>query len=229
VNFTYKMLAPWVDPAHSKATSMQMAQYVPAQAFSIWHRITPALVTSGNIVTKAHNLFSSSIGSNNRQEVTSQEKNRQKLAVEYDLPRDLQTELEPLLVKKLFQENTIGANSEALQCLRKGEGWSWGECDDYGIFAKTLAETERQKQQLNPNAKDHVKLKIRAYFAESDVMIGTGGQRYIENCWGWGESTFSDVIDFDSTTIAGTDHDSLMQSIEVLEKIFADAGGSLAS
>ncbi|KAM0263179.1 hypothetical protein ACHAQJ_001334 [Trichoderma viride] len=219
--FTYKASAPWVDPAYSKVKTWQMAQYIPAQAFGIWHHITPALATSGTIVTKASNLFSSSNGNS-----TGQERNRQKLAVEYGLPKDLQVQLELLLSKRIFQENTVGADSEALQCLRKGEGWSWGECDNYGDFVKTLVRTERQKQQSDSNTGGNTKLKIRAYFAENDAMIGSGGQQYIENCWG--ENTFSDVLDFDSIMMVGTDHDSVLQSIEVLEKLFAEVGGSLA-
>lgn len=226
-SYTHKISAPWVDPAHSKVTSMQMAQYIPAQAFSVWHRITPAFATSGNIIAKASGLFSSSVGGSSGQELTPQDRNRQKVATDYDLPRDLQIELDEIIFKKIFDENTIGANSEALQCLRKGKGWSWGKCDDYSAFVKALVSAERQKQELDPNLKDHMKLKVRAYFAESDVMVGAGGQKYIEECWGWQEIAFNDVMDFNSVTVAGTDHDSIMQFIEVLEKICTDAGGSL--
>ncbi|UKZ82799.1 hypothetical protein TrVFT333_010597 [Trichoderma virens FT-333] len=220
------LMAPWVDPAHSKATLWQMAQYVPTQAFGLWNHITPAFATSGTIFTKTASFFSSSIDNGDGQELSSRNRDRQKLAAAYDLPRDVQLELETMLMKKIFDENTTGANDEALQCLRKGKGWSWGECDDYSVFVKALVSAERQKKQLDPNFQDSMKLKIRAYFAESDVMIGVGGQKYVEECWGWPESLFDDVIDFSSVTVAGTDHDSVMQSIEVLEKLFADAGGS---
>lgn len=224
---TYTISAPWVDPAHSKVTSMQMMQYIPAQAFAVWHHIAPFLATSGVVVNKASSLITSSTGSSSGQD-TPQERNRQKLAVGYDVSRDFQIELESLLGKRITKENTVGANSEALLCARKGKGWSWGECDDYATFADTLARAERQKHQLDSNTESHAKLKIRAYFAENDVMVGVGGQKYMEGCWGRGEGTLSDVLDFDSATIAGTDHDSVVQSIEVLEKVFADAGGSLA-
>jgi hypothetical protein len=33
------------------------------------------------------------------------------------------------------------------------------------------------------------------------------------------------VLDFATRTIDGTDHDTLVQSIEVLESVFVDAGG----
>lgn len=220
------MSAPWVDPAHSKVTLMQMMQYIPAQAFAVWHHVAPLLATSGVVVNKASSLLTSSTGSSFDQN-TPQGRNRQRLAVEYDVSRDFQIEWESLLGKRITEENTVGANSEALLCARKGKGWSWGECDDYATFVAKLAKAERQKYQLNSNTESHAKLKIRAYFAENDVMIGAGGQKYMEDCWGRGEDNLSDVFDFGSATIAGTDHDSLVQSVEVLEKVFADAGGSL--
>ncbi|KAL6856806.1 alpha/beta-hydrolase [Trichoderma novae-zelandiae] len=228
-------MAPWVDPAHSKVTSMQMLQYLPTQAFSIWHRIprffvvdaAPVLATSGTVLNKATSLFSASSGTNNVQELTTLERNKQKLADEYNFPRDFQMELGTVLTKKIFDENTVGANGEALQCLRKGKGWSWGECDDYAVLMESLVSTERQRRQLNPNWQDDMRLKVRAYFAESDIMIGAGGQKYIEEIWGWKDNAFGDVLDFDSVTVPATDHDSVMQPIENLEQLFVDAGGSL--
>ncbi|KAL6812852.1 alpha/beta-hydrolase [Trichoderma sp. SZMC 28013] len=220
-------MAPWVDPAHSKLTLWKMAQHIPTQAISLMNRITPAFATSGTIFTKASSFLSSSLGGGDGQELSFQEINRKKLATDYDLPRDVQLELGPMRMKKIFEGDTTGANDEALQCLRKGDGSSWGECDDYNVFVKTFVSAERQKQQLDANSQGHAKLKMRAYFAESDVMIGTEGQKYFEQCWGWQENTFEDVIDFSSSTVAGTDHDSVMESIEVLEKLFKDVKGSL--
>ena len=57
-------------------------------------------------------------------------------------------------------------------------------------------------------------------------MIGASGQKYIEEIWGWKGNSFEDVLDFDSVTVPGTDHDSVMQPIEILEQVFVDAGGS---
>ncbi|PTB64945.1 hypothetical protein BBK36DRAFT_1170610 [Trichoderma citrinoviride] len=227
-------MGPWTDPAHSKITSMQILQYIPTPAFNVWHRIprffavdaAPVITTSGTLLNKATSLFSTSMGINNAQELTALERNRQKLADEYDFPRDLQMELSTILTKKIFDENTVGANSEALQCLRKGKGWSWEACDDYGAFVKSLVSTERQRRQMNPNWQDSMRLKVRAYFAESDIMIGASGQKYIEEICGWKGNSFEDVLDFDSFTVPGTDHDSVMQPVEILEQVFVDAGGS---
>jgi hypothetical protein len=227
MTFTYAVSAPWVDPAHSKVTSMQVMQYIPAGAFAVWHRIAPVLATTGVVVNKVSSIITSSTGSSSGQD-TPQERIRQRLAVEYDVPRDFQIELESLIGKTITKENTVGANSEALLCVRKGKGWSWGECNDYATFVETLAKAERRKYQVDSNAESHPRLKIRAYFAEEDVMIGVGGQKYMEECWGRGEGSLGDVLDFDSATIADTDHDSVVQCIEALERVFTDAGGSQA-
>ena len=79
---------------------------------------------------------------------------------------------------------------------------------------------------MNPNWQDSMRLKVRAYFAESDIMIGASGQKYIEEICGWKGNSFEDVLDFDSFTVPGTDHDSVMQPVEILEQVFVDAGGS---
>lgn len=213
---------------------MQMLQYIPTPAFSIWHRIprffvvdaAPVLTTSGTVLNKATSLFSSSVGTD-VQELTTLEKNRQRLADEYDFPRDLQMELSIIITKKIFEEKTVGANSEALQCLRKGQGWSWGECEDYGVLVETLVSAERERRQSNPDWRDSMRLKVRAYFAETDIMIGAGGQKYFEEIWGSKDKAFDDVLDFESVTVPGTDHDSVMQPVEVLEQVFIGAGGSL--
>ena len=59
---------------------------------------------------------------------------------------------------------------------------------------------------------------MRAYFAESDVMIGKRGQRYFETCF----KGFEDVLDFDSSMFLGENHDTLPFSPEVLARIFRE-------
>jgi hypothetical protein len=56
-------------------------------------------------------------------------------------------------------------------------------------------------------------------------MIGKKGQDYFEKCWGQTRGgDLGGVIDFESRTVAGTDHDSLVQSAEVWEGIFKVMG-----
>lgn len=227
--------APWVDPSHSRVTSMQMARYVPAPAFSLWNRIPqlfllkagPAFASSGTVVTKLSNVvFSGGAASGGGQDSSEVEVNRRRIEEEYGLARDVQAELDSLMFKFMFAEDTVAANDEALQCLKKGG--TWGRADDYGEFVRELVELERRRVGDAECIGGTARLKVRAYFAESDAMIGKRGQKYVEECWrGKEDGEWQDVLDFQSTTVAGTDHDSLVQSVKALEMVFVDAGGSM--
>ncbi|CAM1510680.1 Fc.00g010150.m01.CDS01 [Cosmosporella sp. VM-42] len=263
------LLAPWVDPSHSHMRTFQLAQYLPVKAFGIWHRLPPffmkaqpAFASSAALVTQVTNAFTfgrrnnDSGGSNDGPPCCEIERNARLREQEYGLSRGLQRELSKLTFKLMFEENTVGANSEALQCLRKGV--TWGKCDDYAVFVKDMVDLERSrgctggtlKEVSDPTAEGKAKgnanasaqangetagegvaeararLKVRTYFAEEDALIGKGGQSYVEKCWrGEEEGVFQDVLDFDTKTVAGTDHDTLVQMVEVLEAILVESGG----
>ncbi|KAI5456895.1 hypothetical protein BGZ63DRAFT_395061 [Mariannaea sp. PMI_226] len=225
------LLAPWVDPLYSKNTAMQMAQYIPTSAFGIWHLIpqvflkaAPALASSGAVATKASGMISGVSGFNISRDESEVERNRKQVEKVYGMRQELQVEIEKEFFKSMFSESTVGANSETLQCLRKSD-WSWGECSDYSQFVKDLVGKEREKRsERMPNGEG--RLQIRAYFAQDDALIGKRGQEYMEQCWkGTEEEGFQDVLDFNSTTVAGTNHDTVMQSADILAKIFVGAGG----
>ncbi|KAH7137364.1 hypothetical protein B0J13DRAFT_77570 [Dactylonectria estremocensis] len=230
------MLAPWVDSAHSRATSMQMAQYVPVSAFSVWHLIPkfflvqagPALATSGTVFTKVSNLVSSgTLGGG--QDNSESAKNRRRIEGVYGLPRDVQAEIDTQVFKAMFDENTVGANSEALQCLKKGQSWSWGNCEDYETFVRELVIRERDRRTAGQGNEGSAKLKVTTFFAETDVMIGKKGQVYMETCLRGKDGEFQDVLDYETHTVSGSDHDSLVQSAAVLEQLFTIAGGIMNS
>ncbi|KKK24834.1 hypothetical protein P175DRAFT_0469158 [Aspergillus ochraceoroseus IBT 24754] len=228
-------LAPWVDPSNSHVTQMQMAQYIPTAAFSLWNRVPkffllkagPVFASSGVVASTVSTAVSSSTGHGDGQENSELEKNRQRIERDYGISRDVQAELDNLVFKSMFAENTIGANSEALQCLRKGPGGaaSWGKAQDYRTFVKEFVDRERKgrSEGLSLGAR----LRIRAYFGETDSMIGKLGQTYVEECWQGTENGagFEDVLDFDTRTIPGTDHNSLVQSVVALESVMIHAGG----
>jgi hypothetical protein len=202
--------APWVDPAHSHMTAWQLAQHIPTGAFSIWNQIprffmtNPVIASSGAVMSSVKDAFSTGSDSNDETE-----RKRLHIEREYGMPRDLQVELEKQAAHRLFKEDTVGANVEVLQCLRKRA--PWGECDDYTQFVIDLAERERR-------ASEGVKLTVRAFFAESDIMIGKRGQAYFESCF----KGFGDVLQFESKTVLGENHDSMCFSPEVLAGIFQD-------
>lgn len=203
---------------------MKMAQTLPASVFGVWHHIPKVVSAGGAAFGKISKLLPSSSGLSSAG-TPSEERNRQTLESEYGLSLELQKELEPQTMKTILSENTVGADSEALICLKKGPAGLWGECDDYALYVKKLAELERGRRPEDGGG-DRRKLRVTAYFAETDAMIGKKGQSYVEECWkGSGENEFQDVLEFTTTTIKETDHDSVVQTVEVLKQIFLDAGG----
>lgn len=214
---------------------MQMARWLPTSAFSLWNRIPeflllkakPAFAPSGTVVTKFSNALSSGgVVGDGGEDSSALEENRRRLEEGYGLAKDVQVELDSLVVKFMFAEDTVGANDEALLCLRKGG--SWGEADDHVEFVKEVVDRERRRIGDATGIEGEARLKVRAYFAESDAMIGKRGQTYVEECWkGKEDGEFQGLLDFKSVTIAGTDHDSITQSVKVLERVFVDAGGRM--
>ena len=104
-----------------------------------------------------------------------------------------------------------GVSEDALLCMKKG-GSFWGvynaELPDYlNTLHQSLTESGR-------------KLDYRAFFAESDVMIGKGGQEYFEQCWK------SSSMDLRSTLVPKTNHETIVLPekgcvVQVLEEIAA--------
>ncbi|KAJ0417395.1 alpha/beta-hydrolase [Aspergillus carlsbadensis] len=223
-------LAPWVDPTHSHVTSMQLAQYIPGPAFKLWHHIprffitqaTPVLASSGAAMRKISAPSSGLISSSRSQEEADRtflQANYARVEMEYGVPAKDQEELARLAVNYMFSENTVGANSEALQCLRKGEGGQWGVVGDYAGCIKAFVGRERGRRGelgVEGGRDGEGQLRVRVYHAETDAMVGKKGQEYFEGCWkGAGEG-----VDFESRRVEGTDHDTVSQAAEVWEGIF---------
>lgn len=209
-------LAPWVDPTYSRVTIMQMAQYVPAKAFAVWNKIPRFIVTQASPVLSASGALVRHIspsGSGDSQDTAEGlpfiNQDWRRVERDYGVPVAEQKELAQLAIRFMHTENTVGANSEAMQTLRKDGGSSWGVCSDYAECAKALA-TDRWT--------------LHAYFAATDALVGTKGQKYFEECW---RAPGTEAVDFVSRTIDGSDHDTVAQSVEVWEDIFASIKGAL--
>ncbi|KAI3390694.1 hypothetical protein diail_8863 [Diaporthe ilicicola] len=204
---------------------MQLAQNLPTSVFGIWHHMPKVVSAGGTAFNKITSLLPSSSGVN-ASESPPLERNRQRIESEYGLPLKLQKELQTRTLKSMLSENMVGADSEALCCLRKGPAGLWGDCEDYALFVRKLAELERSRRS-DEGGGSREKLNITTYFAETDAMIGKRGQSYMEGCWkGSGGDEFQDVLKFTTTTVRETDHDSVVQSVEVLKQIFLSAGGA---
>ncbi|KAF7715270.1 Uncharacterized protein PECH_002109 [Penicillium ucsense] len=210
INPEAAVIAPWVDLKYSRVLSLRAASYIPSKAFGLWNEIPRFFVTQASPVVSASGAFvrylSPSASSNSEDtasDVAFLVANWRKVERDYGVPLSEQKELAQLVGRFLHTENTVGANSEAMQCLRKDGGTSWGVCSDYVDCAKALA-TEP--------------FTLRAYFAETDALIGSKGQQYFENCW---RGPGVEAIEFTSKTIPQSDHDTVFQSVEAWEDIFS--------
>ncbi|KAL3467181.1 Alpha/Beta hydrolase protein [Aspergillus heterothallicus] len=223
ISGTVVFLAPWVPPQNSHQTSMQLAQYIPSPAFKLWHQIprffvtqaTPVLASSGAAVR----TLSAASGTifNQRQEEedrTFLEANYRRVEREYGVPVAEQAELARLAVNYMFSENTVGANSEALQCLRKGEGADWGVVGEYGSWVSGFVEQEKRRRRDGGDGR--VGIRVRVFYAAKDALTGRKGQDYFEQCW----RDVAEGVDFESKWVPGTDHDTVSQAAEVWEQIF---------
>ena len=194
------IIGPWVHNEHSHATLMNLASRLPTNMLDSWHsvnkfineQIVPAASWSGGVVSSITGLFSNSTDSND-------------LAEKYGTSKEVAKEIERLEIKYLFAEDTTASDEEAKLCLKKEGSDTWMACADYRAYVTSLAKQEQERRVSNPRES---KLKVQVYYAESDIMIGKGGQKYFEECWK--QDDVSQVIDFDSQELPGTNHDSAL-------------------
>lgn len=188
-----------------------MAQHLPQKAFAIWNLIPRFFVTQASPVLASSGalLCRMNPASDTAEDLSFLNDNWRRIELDYGVPRSNQAELARLSIRFMHAEDTVGANSEAMQVLRKDVGTGWGVCLDYAICAQDLAD-----HQAAPEAE----FRVRAYFAEKDFLVGSRGKRYFEECW---EEPGVDTIDSVSREIEGSDHDTIALSVEVWEEIFS--------
>lgn len=111
-----------------------------------------------------------------------------------------------------------GISDESLVCLKKSGPGMWGVCEDYETYVDDLVRAEMER--LADSVSQTQKLRVHVFFAESDFMIGKGGQRYFEQCWR--RAGVSQAIDFDSTTVPDTNHDTVVSPKKSAIKMIID-------
>ena len=158
------------------------------------------------------NLFQTAPGSEAKDSTTPGER--------YGTSEEVGAIIEDLKTKYFFAENTTAANQDALLCSKKCEPADWGVCWDYKQCVQTIVEQERSRESSSVKSE----LRVAAYFAEADVMIGKGGRTYFEECWR--QPGVDEHIQFQSKELPGTDHDSALIDLKkgALEGIFAELG-----
>jgi hypothetical protein len=206
--------APWVDTRYSKVLYMNLVQRLPSSIFKYFNRIqglilkaSPLLGASGAVLTAMKDAFTVSKSSKDTAEANLREI--------YGLGQEALGKLDRYAFRFMYMEDTTGINDEVLLCLRRCQSGAWGACDNLAKFVDRLVQVEKKNT-------DEQKLRVRAYFAEDDIMIGRKGQQYFEECWN--EERLEGQVDFEAVTVEGAAHDSIFNpSKGVWERIFKQA------
>lgn len=206
------LIAPWVHSSHSSVALLGAAAKLPESVIGVLGsvlrfvgtRAMPASSWSGGLVQDVAGWFSG--GSQSDGEDADADEGSVRAA--YAVDKKTKAEVDRLRLTYFFAEQPTGIRDESLVCLKKGDAGLWGVADDYAVLARTLSQRFAEQQQQGQSARP---LKMQAYFSESDIMIGKGGQRYFEDCWR-AEAREAAGVRFESFSIPGTNHESIVSA-----------------
>ncbi|KAH6670447.1 Alpha/Beta hydrolase protein [Halenospora varia] len=197
------LLAPWVHQSHSSVSMLQAASYLPNPLLNHWDTLTsfimntavPTFAASGGALSFITSLWGSK---------KNGEDQAKKVYEGYGLTLEEKEELNKLVFKYLFAENTKGGNEEARLCLKSVVGeCDWDACDSYPSFVKNISETWKSRVE-----EGMPKLRLKVLFAEEDMMIGVKGRKYFQECFS--QEKCGEGIEVSCTLTEGTDHESLV-------------------
>ena len=206
------IMGPWVHNEHSKVAMLNLAAKLPNGMLDSWNglvklintTISPSLAWSGGALSSVAGIFGS--GST---DADGKETSDDALAKLYGTSKEVAKEIQRLTGKFYFAEDTTAGNEDARLCLKMGGTKLWGDCEEYPDFVRALVEREKERRSADANAAG---LKIRVFYAESDQMIGKGGQTYFEQCWA--QEGVPGPIDYEGRELEGTDHETVFLDAE---------------
>lgn len=167
--------------------------------------IVPGASWSGAILSQAAGLFTSSASTDLPGGAASASSSTPVVET-YGYDDATAKTIEKLSWKWSLEENASGANDELKFCLKKCEDAAWIDVADYaGCIRKIAANEAAILREGNSTAR---KLRVEAFFAGSDILIGKGGQKFFEQCWQSEEVRTS--VDFATSTFKDADHDSVL-------------------
>ncbi|KAG9255102.1 Alpha/Beta hydrolase protein [Emericellopsis atlantica] len=207
-------LAPFVDVAHSKVPMVLALQKLPEMSFGYWNKMASFFALKASVMVGfSSGLLAQFAGalSPGNDEPSAREANMKVIERDYGLGVDLQVVLEMAVTRGLFAEDTVGANHEALVCLKKGSGAFWAEADDMAVLIDKLAVRERETR-----VEGRAALRVGIFFAETDAMTGKTGQEYFQSCWKGENGQYEGCFDVKIKTIDKSDHDSVLRAAEAL-------------
>ncbi|KAI9647311.1 hypothetical protein NHQ30_003696 [Ciborinia camelliae] len=210
------LLSPWVHQDLSSVTFLQIASILPDNVLNYWSSITnfivnnatPTIASSGVAFAAFKSSFASEIGT-----ATQREAAQQKCQERYGVSIETKKEMDSLLFKWAFLEDTTGLNDEARLCLKKTDDCSWDACEDYEEMVKNLVEMWTQRVERNQSAM----LEVKIYLPEQDILIGEKGKEYFRKCWA--SESWIAGIKVNCEQLEGTDHDTVLDPFSSLQEI----------
>ena len=184
----------------------------------IANQVSPTLASSSGGVTALAGFLSGKKDENEAKRRGEEEERKCEEA--YGMSLRVKRELEKMMRKYIFEENTKGANDEARLCLKSTEGCGWDACQDLPAFLEDLKRSWEEKTAGEGGRTG--KLRVKILLAEQDALIGKKGMEYVKECWT--QEKCGRGIDVACVQTEGTDHDSIVNPDKgVMQTILSSA------
>ncbi|CZR54154.1 uncharacterized protein PAC_04037 [Phialocephala subalpina] len=183
-NPTVTFFSPWVHQSITSVSFLSLAAILPNSLLNNWDSITgfmmlkasPAFASSSGAISAITGSFKGSLSKEEEGKKRAEEDRKCREC--YGMTLKEKEELDKIVFKFAFAENTKGGNDEARLCLKSVEGCHWDACEDYeACVLKLKGDWEKRVQEGGK------KLKVKIIFGEEDAMIGVKGRNYWDNCW----------------------------------------------
>ncbi|GAM89996.1 hypothetical protein ANO11243_080360 [Dothideomycetidae sp. 11243] len=208
--------APWVPIPHSNGSVSGIASKLPGGMLDSFAglatfmntKVMPSASWSGGIISSSVSLLSRIISTDVPEAAAAANSTTE--YEQYGFDDETAKLIKKTALKFQFAESVAGANEEVKFCLRKGDVVDWGLATDYKVCIDKIASNEAEHHTQTSHS--GARLCVQACFAESDIMIADRGQKYFEDCWR--SETVGSHVDFETRTLPGTDHDSIIGDLK---------------
>ncbi|KAI1175170.1 hypothetical protein F4777DRAFT_551562 [Nemania sp. FL0916] len=207
------LCTPWVHTSHSGVSALKLASLLPNGVIGTYDRLLRMISDMGPAL-RFSNILSGF--------VPSLSGGSDAVAPGVDPDAVAREEgLLPQLFGRIKNEDIIGISQDVLLLLKRDQyPECWGTWGDYDTLVPLLAEAESERRRSEPDTTSP--LRVRVFFAASDMLIGTTlGPAWLDDCWR--PEQRGDNIDYSSVTIPKTTHDTVLDlRYGVFEQIVQD-------
>ena len=199
------VICPWTHPARSGAAITSILKYVPDVLLNNWQsiprfintNIAPVIGFSSGISSGISSTISSGLMSSIKASNASAGTSESSEAAARSRAIDAK------IIKYVFAENIEGVGQDAMLCMKRGGKENlWGRWEDHDEFV-ALLKFEESRRPVEESM-----LRVDAFWAESDKMIGKKGAQWFDYCWR--QEARGSNIEYSHRTVPSTDHETIM-------------------